>query len=372
VFVSRVEGDADSAAFRAGLRAAVEASGAQPPLDELATDDPWAQDFFELGYMSLPAAGGPHVMRVALRAASVLNDPASAFPLRRAGRFVFTHLRGPDAAGVQQYDLATPRRSQTLNAQGNTELIPPHAGHPLGRLLIGRTARFSPDLSYLRLLESQGLQAPLYVDTSWLLIGHVDETLAFIPAQTPRGWRVLVADPALARRLLQDASDRGHGAARLFAGQTWQTREGLELPAERSVDEVLADADIMADSALATLLIEEQLALLRSETGLTEADVVRVPFLHHPIDGVSIAYQPGTVNGLLIDGRTWAAPDPHGPIVEGRDLFKVQLEEALGAVGLEVRWVENWNLYHRQGGEVHCGTNVSRELTRAAWWEALP
>jgi protein-arginine deiminase len=138
------------------------------------------------------------------------------------------------------------------------------------------------------------------------------------------------------------------------------------------VDEVLADPDIMADSASAALLIEAQLAVLRSETGLTDAEVVRVPFLHHPIDGVSTAYQPGTVNGLLIDPHTWAAPDPHGPIVDGKDLFKVQLEQTLGAVGLAVRWVENWNLYHRDAGEVHCGTNVSRELANAAWWEVVP
>ena len=31
--------------------------------------------------------------------------------------------------------------------------------------------------------------------------------------------------------------------------------------------------------------------------------------------------------------------------------------------------VGNWDVYHRNLGEVHCGTNVSRRLD-ARWWES--
>ena len=84
--------------------------------------------------------------------------------------------------------------------------------------------------------------------------------------------------------------------------------------------------------------------------------------------GFSLAYQPGTVNGLAFALDTFAAPDPHGPIIAGKDLFKSQLETALGGVGVQVKWVEDWDLYHRFSGEVHCGTNSRRDASTQTWW----
>ena len=41
---------------------------------------------------------------------------------------------------------------------------------------------------------------------------------------------------------------------------------------------------------------------------------LRHPFLHMTVNGYSIAYQPGMVNGLYISDGHFVAPDPHGPI----------------------------------------------------------
>ena len=57
-------------------------------------------------------------------------------------------------------------------------------------------------------MESQAVQPPVYVDTSWLLVGHVDETISFVKTSSPRGWTILVNDPAMAKKMLQDAVDR--------------------------------------------------------------------------------------------------------------------------------------------------------------------
>ncbi|GAF89986.1 unnamed protein product, partial [marine sediment metagenome] len=95
----------------------------------------------------------------------------------------------------------------TLNSFGNFETIPPYTNgaesFPLGRILRGNIATYYPDQTFLRMMEAQKIQQPLYIDTSWLLVGHVDETLSFIKASSPRGWVMLVNDPALAKKMLE-------------------------------------------------------------------------------------------------------------------------------------------------------------------------
>ena len=31
--------------------------------------------------------------------------------------------------------------------------------------------------------------------------------------------------------------------------------------------------------------------------------------------------------------------------------------------------VDDWDAYHRRGGEVHCGTNAKRAIPATHWWE---
>jgi protein-arginine deiminase len=116
--------------------------------------------------------------------------------------------------------------------------------------------------------------------------------------------------------------------------------------------------------------VDKQREILVRETGLREDEIIRVPFLHMPAGGGSLAYQPGTLNGIYLSDGVFAAPDPHGPVIDGKDIFKAQLESALAAHGISVKWVEDWDLYHTQSGEVHCGSNTLRSTPEAKWWES--
>ncbi len=93
----------------------------------------------------------------------------------------------------------------------------------------------------------------------------------------------------------------------MFVGKRWLNDAGREFAADVSIDDVLADTDVMNESAAAALEVDAQLEILKKETGLTDAEIVRVPFLHQPADGYSLAYQPGTVNVLSINDaqRRW-------------------------------------------------------------------
>lgn len=376
LFVSNLANDSDSVAFQNAVQGVLTASGITNPLFGINVNDQWDQDHFEPGYMSMPGTAGQQVIRVYYRSANVYSPTSTTKPLRPAGRAVFTALRGKDSAGVQQFDINWAKQNgemDTLNSTGNTETIPPYTlngvSYPLGRVLRGSIPSFQPDPSFTTMLESQAMQPMVTIDTSWLLVGHVDETVSFIPANTPRGWKMLMNDPALAKTMLQQQVAAGNGNAQMFVGQYWINDFGQLVSAATTISQVLADTEVMSESAKAATEVDAQVAIIKQATGLTDAEIIRVPFLHYPSSGYSLAYQPGTVNGVLINATNWMAPDPHGPIIAGKDIFKTEHEQALAAAGITVRWVEDWDLYHRLSGEVHCATNAARAIPSTKWWE---
>jgi protein-arginine deiminase len=334
--------------------------------------DHWTQDLFETGAMTLPTAGAPHAIRVYVRSANI--DTYGWSPtLRPGGRIVFSQFRGKDVAGVQQVDMKHDLDMDSLDSFGNTETIPPHThngtSYPLGRVLRGSVPSFHPDPTMSLLISSQAVQPVLNIDTSWLLVGHVDETLSFIKADTPLGFAVIVNDPVLARSMLEEANTMGFGSTPMFVGKSWLSDNWGEIPAQRTIAQVLADKDVMAMSAEAAVEVEAQLEKLRQEVGVTDADLIRVPFLHDKAWGLAVAYQPGTVNGVVLSDTHFAAPDPHGPVIDGEDIFQRQMRDVFGERGIQVHFVEDWNLYHRLDGEVHCGSNALRALPAVNWWE---
>jgi protein-arginine deiminase len=372
VYATRVPRDADSTAFITAMTSAVSSSMVPRPLSVLNYDDQWTQDNFEPAYMSMPNATGQHVIRVNYRSANLFNPFSTSRPLRPAGVVVF-EMRGPDVAAIQEWTTNADSDMDSLNSMGNTETIPPYEyngkSYPLGRLFRGSIPTFFPDAKFSKMLESQGVQPHVYVDTSWLVVGHVDETITFLKANTPRGWVLLANDARLARTMLEDLVAAGQGSTKMFVGKKWVNDFGNEYSAEVTVSQVLADATVMAESASSAAEVDAQLDIIIQETGLTPSEIIRVPFLHDSYGGYSVAYQPGTINSLVLNDKFVVAPDPFGPVVNGQDVFKTQLSDALAPLGYTVRYVDNWNLYHRLLGEVHCGSNTARVIPDVKWWE---
>ncbi|WP_266661428.1 protein-arginine deiminase family protein [Streptomyces sp. NBC_00237] len=332
--------------------------------------DIWRQDMVEPGTVSMPVAGGVHRMRVLLRAPVVWPENAwGPSTLSRSARLLFRDLRGPDVGVVQQFTRARPANVDDLqNFAGNFESVPPQPGHPQGRVVYGTSATRAPDPSFVRMLAAQGQQAPIAIDTSWLVVGHTDETVHVVRADNARGWTLMVSDPRQAVRLLKEASARGEGGRKLFEGTTAEDRP--------TVDAVLGDGKFVAGNEEAARRIDGQLATLLHETGLPERELVRVPVLYvwgkfdpSVPEARAVAFSPGLANGLSLTARDYAAPDPHGPRVGREDLFRTATERALRGQGVRVHWVENFKWAHLAGGEVHCATNALRDTSREApWW----
>ncbi len=356
-----------SQAFRQDLAEAVQAAAVPQPTLELLVSDQWTQDFFETAYMAMPGQGGQkQVIHVNFRSANYGNSGT----LRSAGRVVFTVMRGKDVAGAVQYDPNHPNSMDTLNSFGNTETIPPfsHGGqsYPLGRILRGKTPAFYPDESFDLMLASQGHQPPVYLDTSWLLVGHVDETTSFVRAPSARGWALVLADPGLGMQLLSQAQAAGHGDVPMFVGKQWSNGSWAQV----TINQVLADPDVQNTNAWAVAEVDGQLQTLMQETGLAEPDVIRIGTVFESQSGYAVAYVPGTVNGIYLSDDDFGAPDPHGPVINGLDIFKQHMLDAFTPYGITIHWIEDWNLYHRLDGEVHCGTNTTRAIPAVSWWES--
>jgi protein-arginine deiminase len=260
----------------------------------------------------------------------------------------------------------------TLNSFGNLETIPPysHAGKswPLGRVIRGGTGTYYPDKAFDAMVNAQGAQDVFYVDTSWLLVAHVDETLSFVKSPSPRGWVMLVSDPTAAKKVFEQQKAAGFGNATVFSGLYWADNS----VAQTTVNGVLSDTDVLNESAWAATEIAAQVDLIQAETGLLDAELVSVPFLFWQASGYSVAYQPGTVNGISLGDAVFAAPKPNGPVVNGVDVFEAQLKQALAPHGVSAYFVRDWYLYHILDGEVHCGSNTTRAVPATTnWWESL-
>ncbi|MEV6241930.1 protein-arginine deiminase family protein [Lentzea sp. NPDC051838] len=341
--------------------------------------DPWFQDMFEPTTASMPGPTGPKIIRILLRSPNYKparedwDGPHPAM-LRVGGRVVFSALRGPDVGVVQQYttqrDVTTSR--DTLNSTGNFESLPPYRGFPLGRPLYGSTPEGRPDPTFTKLIDSQYAD-PVVIDTSWLIVGHADETVHVIPARNARGWTLMVADPRLAISLLRQASKDGHGGEMLF--------NDLPHGWDFSIDRSLAEQWFTEPNEIAAGHLDAQVAVLLKETGLTERDLVRVPVLFEqpqpdrlrrelreaPQQRL-VTFSPGIPNGISLDGNIFGAPEPHGPRINGTDLFKTVTEQALAGTPVQVKWIEDWEFAHERQGEVHCVTNALHDPTRADWW----
>ncbi|CAM5688581.1 MULTISPECIES: protein-arginine deiminase domain-containing protein [Streptomyces] len=417
MMVTKLNRDADwsglQGKFVTDLKKEAEKAGITRPLVTFDKyQDPWAQDFVEPAYVSMTGTSGRrHVMRVMLR---------SAQPDREAGRELFEKVRGRDIGVVQAFDASAPA-DWSLNSMGNLETIPPYAHNgrsfPAGRIIMGwrKDSGERPSATMRTMLKSQGFQDPLLLDTSWLEVGHVDEFVQFLPADTPRGWRIGVADPEAGLKLLRDAKRAGHGSTKMFSVPGL----GGSPPLPDTIDQALASRHLVSDNTMAAQRIAANLEILKRETGVTDDEIVRVPALYtrgsmartEGGDDVRVprltrmggntplpdevkehgqqrwlsrggndsaaaaratvatsAYVPGAVNGILLSRDRYLAPRQWGPVIGGKDIFTQAVTAAYVKAGMKVSYIDDWYTYHLGMGEVHCGTNTLRDAS-AAWWQ---
>jgi protein-arginine deiminase len=359
VYVSRLA-DGSNQKFIRSLALVVKEAGAKlvevPP--DLNRGDKWMQDETEIGYSQ----------SARIKLPVVLDSP------RNRGLDIFPEkgLLGPDFG----YVTRGKDKPNSLDSFGNLEVSPPvtvnGVDYPLGRIIFGgampvatagrRLMRAVRDFLY-----AQKVQAPIEVYSDWLTVGHVDEFMSFVPAPTAKGFKLLLASPNKCYALLKGLDEDGHGRALL--------REGKELGRKRadiSVSKLLDLKDLAGDNYRYQGYIDWNRMVLKQELGLEEEDIIDLPALYESGKlAKAETYLPNMVN-MIVLGKHLGIAKPYGPKVQGKCQFEAYVEDVLGKLGLVCHFLDDFDVYFREFGDVHCGTNVLRESFTEKWWNLKP
>jgi len=339
VFVA--SGRYDNEPFLAALRAALEPLGV-PLVVHPAADwrEMWMQDTMEVATAAIPGSR-MHVVLAGLRG-------ADGFP---------PTLLGPDTALAE---IGEPRAlsggDDWADWYGNLEVSPPLEGHPAGRVIHGRNTTtgetFHPEV--VRFLAAQGAQDPVWIDTSWLVIKHVDEIVAFLPGPDGRGV-LLVADPVEGLRL-------AGAAAKPAADDVDPTAANRRIA--DIIDETLHGSADPARSGDAAVGARARAPGLLALLGWDRDRVIRLPLAFRvPKQGLdadgrvtgAVGLWSNPVNALVVNGTVICGSSdmPEAVRETCRERFR-----AAGAAN--VVFIDD-GVYQHRGGNVHCATNARRE-----------
>ena len=314
-----------TSAFVAALRRLVSV-----PIHAIANDpahpsDVWMQDSVEFGIRD-----GKPVALLGLRAKH--DQGLTCGPLdQRVEAYLKEKL--PQVELLSLGEAKSGRR--WIDWYGNLEVSPPAPGFPHGRILTGKQKELSFHLDVLAFLEKQRAQwPPVFMDVSWLTIGHVDEVINFVPAPNSKGWCALLPCPKAALIALEGLAQ----TQPVFIGKRGETTVGkLRALAGNAEQRAVHEA------------LKATRAQLQRELGIEEADILPLPALFE--DGLAVI--PNPVNSLVV-GKQVFVPDPcFTPL-------RRQLAIAFSGLGLRAHFMDIWEPYHTAAGEVHCGTNALR------------
>lgn len=336
--------------------------------------DRWTQDFFQTGLVYMPAPDGKVQGFRMFNARPFANAGGKGLPIN----WMRKNLLGPDQAIIAVYKK--PNSGSSYDSHGNHDLLPPYktatADYKYGRVVTGSGVLPETWAWY----DAQRAQGPrLQLDSAWLLVGHIDEFLSYYPAKTARGWKLMVGSNKMAKDMFEKAQKDGNGKATVMPGrQGWTPANKLE-SLEQTVDDVLKNQDVLQWSQEAEVKVQANLTkTLIPELELKDDEYVYMPFLTESVSGKKIAWQPGTVNCLVI-GNHAMIPKPFGIIINGVDVFEKDLNDRLGTAanalgadgqGMKVHFVDDWYGYHINEGEVHCGTNPEMPpASKLKWWD---
>ncbi len=321
--------------------------------------DVWVQDELEFATQTAPG----HRMDVVIDSIRTAGN-------RYLDKLPEAEFEGPDTA-VETWGGRTPTSQDSF---GNLEVSPPvtvgGVAYPFGRIYWGENRGRGLTNELAELLEAQKVQDPFQLDISWLCVGHVDEFSSFVPDPTaPKGFRFLYADIPLGRSFLE-------GLDPALSLPRYRTDHGYATVGDILEDDALwaSNEDMQAD------YLDPNLEIFKAELGLDEADIVRIPAVFEEsakCGGGALALIPATVNLVVADvgdGTTQVfLPDPYLRTDDddpGSDPFIDEVSALLPA-NLTLNWLDDWDTYHLQWGEVHCGSNTRRPPDRDWWTDAM-
>ncbi|XP_078414268.1 protein-arginine deiminase type-2-like isoform X2 [Cetorhinus maximus] len=223
--------------------------------------DRWIQDEIEFGYIEAPHKYFPVVLD------SPRDHELKDFPYKK--------ILGPDFGHVTR----TSDEVNSLDSFGNLEVSPPVTvngkEYPMGRIIIGSAFPTTSDgrnmAKVIRdFLYAQQVQSPVELFSDWLVVGHVDEFMTFIPAPDRKGFRLVLCSPDACCKLFKKLEQEGHGEAQMFEGQNAQPFK---------INELFSNQKLLEDNVYVQQCIDWNRDVLKKELGLDEGDIIDIPVL---------------------------------------------------------------------------------------------
>ncbi|MAA78377.1 MAG: hypothetical protein CL916_03890 [Deltaproteobacteria bacterium] len=255
---------------------------------------------------------------------------------------------------------------------GNLEATPPvlvdGTNYPFGRIYYGKF--YTEDLAQgmKDMLDEQVIQSPVELDVSFLCVGHVDEFVTFLPDPTARqGFRMYITDTEKGYEFFSSLSSN-------HQLPLYQQEYGYG-----TVGDILSDNNLRAlNEEIQATYIEPNIERFKNEFGITEDEIVRVPMLFEEPQGcygATATLLPGVVNMAVFTHEDQESadafiPDPffRSNLSNTSDDPYIEMFESILPEGVTPHWVNDWEWYHVQLGEVHCGSNIKRKAVNN-WWE---
>lgn len=75
---------------------------------------------------------------------------------------------------------------------------------------------------------------------------------------------------------------------------------------------------------------------------------------------------------MIVLGKYLGIPKPFGPIIHEQCCLEAEVCRLLEPLGLSCTFIDDFETYHENLGEVHCGTNVCRKPFSFKWWNVIP
>ncbi|WP_426546791.1 protein-arginine deiminase domain-containing protein [Dapis sp. BLCC M126] len=327
------------------IREIIEKTGATAKINPGGTT--WMQDTKEIGYVQFPSEGKTRNMNVALKANRPgENDQYSRSLLKE---------------NFGWFEVGKPRQLDPLNrwadAYGNLEVTPPLPGYPMGRVYYGKAGEVGMNPDIIDFIKAQKIQGPpVDIDTSWLMIRHVDEIISFIPSKFGKPL-MLIVSPEAGVKLLEELNQQGYGQAAINRGLSTQTtvRAALKNPK-------LIQHNLYLQREKLNPLIEK----LKQEFNLSDDQIIQVPAMF----GYSgYSWWPNMVNSVVINGELLVS-NPGGALINGRDYTQEKFRRLMADSSLNINFMDD-RYYQELRGSVHDATNTTRLGKNNPFWESL-
>lgn len=259
------------------------------------------------------------------------------------------------------FEIGKPRQMDSLNQwsdwYNNLAVTPPLKGYPLGRIYYGKADNVSLHPDVVEFLKAQKVQGdPVEIDTSWLMVRHVDEIINFIPS--PSGEPLmLVASPGEGVKLLKDLEKKGYAGAAINRGLSTQTTVRAALN-----NQLLIQHNLNLQAQKIDPLIEQ----LKKEFNLRNDQIIEIPAL---FSYSGYAWWSNLINCVYVNGELLVS-NPRGALIDGQDYTQEDFKRRVAVAGINVNFLDD-DYYQELQSNIYSATNTTRIGIEQPYWEEL-